>query len=50
MLVFIYGIWFKNICFYYDMFYIVDGYVFIGGIDMIGVRIYLLIGLNDGNV
>ncbi|WP_368740086.1 SH3 domain-containing protein, partial [Enterococcus faecalis] len=45
----IYGIWPKNTRFYYDAFYIADGYVFIGGTDTTGARIYLPIGPNDGN-
>ncbi|WP_434102406.1 SH3 domain-containing protein [Enterococcus faecalis] len=45
----IYGIWPKNTRFYYDAFYIADGYVFIGGTDTSGARIYLPIGPNDGN-
>ena len=45
----IYGIWPKNTSFYYDAFYIADGYVFIGGTDTTGARIYLPIGPNDGN-
>ena len=45
----IYGIWPQNTRFYYDAFYIADGYVFIGGTDTTGARIYLPIGPNDGN-
>ena len=44
----IYGIWPQNTRFYYDAFYIADGYVLL--VEQIRqARIYLPIGPNDGN-
>lgn len=50
LLVFVYGVWLKGFIFKYDLVCVVDGYVFLGGFDLNGIRIYIFVGLNDGNL
>lgn len=45
----VYGTWTKGATFKYDEITVGDGYVWIGGTDVRGSRIYLPIGPNDGD-
>ena len=45
----VYGIWPKGATFKYDQITVADGYVWIGGTDASGSRIFLPIGPNDGD-
>ncbi|EGO5189582.1 N-acetylmuramoyl-L-alanine amidase [Enterococcus faecalis] len=45
----VYGIWPKGSQFKYDSVRVADGYVFLGGSDVNGTRIYIPVGPNDGN-
>ncbi|HDT8221340.1 TPA: SH3 domain-containing protein [Enterococcus faecalis] len=45
----VYGVWPKGSTFKYDSVLVADGYVWLGGSDSNGTRIYIPIGPNDGN-
>ncbi|HBC4785315.1 TPA: SH3 domain-containing protein [Enterococcus faecalis] len=45
----VYGVWPKGSQFKYDSVRVADGYVFLGGSDVNGTRIYIPVGPNDGN-
>ncbi|HDT8075387.1 TPA: SH3 domain-containing protein, partial [Enterococcus faecalis] len=45
----VYGVWPKGSTFKYDSVRVADGYVFLGGSDVNGTRIYIPVGPNDGN-
>lgn len=45
----VYGIWPKGTQFRYDSVHVADGYVWLGGTDSNGTRIYIPVGPNDGN-
>lgn len=45
----IYGVWPKGSQFRYDSVHVADGYVWLGGSDSNGTRIYIPVGPNDGN-
>ena len=45
----VYGVWPKGTQFRYDSVRVSDGYVWLGGTDSNGTRIYIPVGPNDGD-
>ena len=45
----IYGVWSKGDAFRYDSVFVEDGFVWLGGSDSQGTRIFIPVGENDGN-